>query len=69
MYVRRTPLLDHLANACDVFEVTIDGRCAQRALGKLRRLRPRDIWPAEARDFTYWLRQNPDLFGALGLDI
>ena len=50
--------------------MTIDGRGAQRELGRVARLKPRDVWPDEARDFTYWLRNNPDILGeALGLDV
>lgn len=39
-------------------------------LGKMQRVRPRDIWPDEARDFTPWLANNIDLLGdALGMNL
>lgn len=50
--------------------MTNDGRGAQRDLGRLTRLKPREVWPDEARDFTYWLRNNPEILGdALGIDV
>ena len=39
-------------------------------LGNMQRVRPRDIWPDEARDFTPWLANNIDLLGdALGMNL
>jgi len=39
-------------------------------LGTLKRLKPRDIWASESKDFTPWLAQNIGALGtALGLDL
>ncbi len=41
-----------------------------KALGTLRRLDVREIWPNEARDFTPWLVENLPLLGqTLGMDL
>ncbi len=34
-------------------------------IGKLRRVPLREVWPHEARDFTTWLEQNPDVLSDL----
>ena len=39
-------------------------------LGELKRRKPRDIWPDEAKDFTPWLAQHIAQLGeALGMDL
>ena len=39
-------------------------------LGRIQRLRPREIWADEARDFTPWLAENIGLLGdALGMKL
>lgn len=39
-------------------------------LGNMQRVRPREIWPDEARDFTPWLANNIELLGdALGMNL
>ena len=39
-------------------------------LGKIQRVRPREIWPDEARNFTPWLAKNIGLLGdALGMNL
>ena len=41
-----------------------------RELGTIERVRPRSVWPDEARDFTPWLAENISLLGdALGLSL
>ena len=40
------------------------------ALGSIKNVDPRSIWPSESGDFTPWLAEHADLLGAaLGLDI
>lgn len=39
-------------------------------LGRLAQVRPRDVWPHEAHDFTPWLLDNADVLGeVLGMDL
>lgn len=39
-------------------------------IGKLRKVRLREVWEHEAKDFTPWLAANPDVLGeVLGLEI
>jgi hypothetical protein len=38
--------------------------------GEIKRLKPKDIWPDEARNFTPWLADNLPLLGeAIGMDL
>lgn len=40
------------------------------SVGKLRKVKLRDVWEHEAKDFTPWLAENADVLGeALGLEI
>jgi hypothetical protein len=40
------------------------------AIGRLERVRAREAWPHEARDFTPWLLANADALGeAIGMDL
>ena len=39
-------------------------------IGKIERVRLRDVWPNEARDFTPWLEENVEVLGeAAGLQL
>lgn len=40
------------------------------ALGRLRSVAPREVWPHEARDFTRWLLVNEDVLAdVLGMQL
>ena len=43
---------------------------SSQQLSKVRRIRPRTVWPDEAKNFTPWLEKNiVELSGALGISL
>ena len=43
---------------------------AIKGIGKIRKVKLREIWKHEAADFTKWLQENPDVIGdIIGLQL
>jgi len=41
-----------------------------KGIGKIRKVKLREIWKHEAADFTKWLQENPDVIGdIIGLQL